>query len=100
MPHALALAVFCYRVKKYVGAYLAVLGRCDALVFTGGIGEHSAAVRVGPAMASTFGFVLDDRRNDANEHVVSADGPISVLVVPTDEELAIAEHTAITVAAH
>jgi len=99
---ALALAVFCYRVKKYVGAYLAVLGRCDALVFTGGIGEHSAAVRRGVCDGlEPFGFVLDQRRNDANELVVSrADSPISVLVVPTDEELAIAEHTAITVAAH
>jgi len=99
---ALALAVFCYRVKKYVGAYLAVLGRCDALVFTGGIGEHSAAVRRGVCDGlEPFGFVLDDRRNDANELVVSrADSSISVLVVPTDEELAIAEHTAITVAAH
>ena len=67
-PRRLALAVFCYRVKKYVGAYLAVLGRCDALVFTGGIGEHSAPVRRGVCDGlEPFGIVLDDPRNAAND---------------------------------
>jgi acetate kinase len=93
---ALALDVFCYRVKKYVGAYLAVLGRCDALVFTGGIGEHSAVVRetVGSGLTG-LGIVIDGERNDRNAEVVSADdSPITVLVVPTDEERVIAEQTA------
>jgi acetate kinase len=88
--------VFCYRVKKYVGAYLAVLGRCDALVFTGGIGEHSAVVRgtVGSGLAD-LGIVIDAERNDRDAEVVSADdSPITVLVVPTDEERVIAEQTA------
>lgn len=93
---ALALDVFCYRVKKYVGAYLAVLGRCDALVFTGGIGEHSAVIRekVGSGLAG-LGIVIDAERNDRDAEVVSADdSPIAVLVVPTDEERVIAEQTA------
>jgi acetate kinase len=93
---ALALDVFCYRVKKYVGAYLAALGRCDALVFTGGIGEHSAVVRwmVGSELAG-LGIVIDAERNDRDAEVVSADdSPITVLVVPTDEERVIAEQTA------
>ena len=93
---ALALDMFCYRVKKYVGAYLAVLGRCDALVFTGGIGEHSAVVRdtVGSGLAG-LGIVIDAERNTRHAEVVSADdSPIAVLVVPTDEERVIAEQTA------
>ena len=98
---ATALAVFCYRVKKYVGAYLAVLGRCDALVFTGGIGERSAPVRRRVCEGlEPFGILLDDTRNAADTLVVSRDdSAITVMVVPTDEELAIAEHTAATVAA-
>lgn len=93
---ALALDVFCYRVKKYVGAYLAVLGRCDALVFTGGIGEHSAVVR-GTTVdgLAGLGIVIDAERNGRDADVVSADhSPIAVLVVPTDEERVIAEQTA------
>jgi acetate kinase len=93
---ALALDVFCYRAKKFVGAYLAVLGRCDALVFTAGIGQHSATVRAGVcAGLGGLGIVLDADRNRQHESVVSADGsPVSVLVVATDEELVIAEQTA------
>jgi acetate kinase len=51
----LAFDVFCHRIRKYVGAYLAVLGRCDAIVFTGGIGEHSAPVRAA-ALRNLDGF--------------------------------------------
>jgi acetate kinase len=93
---ALALAVFAYRIKKYVGAYLAVLGRCDALVFTGGIGERSAVVRSAACAGLTgLGIVVDPDRNERHEQVVSAAGsPVGVLVVPTDEEWAIAEQTA------
>lgn len=95
----LAVAVFTYRIKKYVGAYLAVLGRCDALVFTGGIGQHSAAVRVGACDGlEGLGIILDRRRNEGHEVRVSTDdSPVAVLVVPTDEERAIAEQTAATV---
>ncbi len=97
----LALDVFTHRVKKYVGAYLAVLGRCDALVFTGGIGEHSAVVRSEVcAGLGGLGFHVDEHRNQRSEPVVStADSPIAVLVVPTDEERSIAEQTADVVTA-
>jgi acetate kinase len=92
----LALDVFCHRIKKYVGAYVAVLGGCDALVFTAGIGEHSAVVRARVcAGLGVFGIELDDERNERSASVIStADATTAVLVVPTDEEHAIAEQTA------
>jgi acetate kinase len=92
----LALDVFCHRIRKYVGAYVAVLGGCDALVFTAGIGEHSAEVRARVcAGLGVFGIVLDDDRNERSQPVISAaDAITAVLVVPTDEEHAIAEQTA------
>ena len=92
----LALDVFCHRVRKYVGAYLAVLGRCDAIVFTGGIGEHSAPVRAAALRGlDGLGIEVDPDRNDAHEQVISTDGAgIAVLVVPTDEEREIARQTA------
>jgi acetate kinase len=92
----LAFDVFCHRVRKYVGAYLAVLGRCDAIVFTGGIGEHSAQVRAASLSGlDGLGIVIDPERNDRHERVISPDGSgVAVLVVPTDEELEIARQTA------
>jgi len=92
----LAVDVFCHRIRKYVGAYVAVLGGCDALVFTAGIGEHSALIRrrVCTGLA-VFGIALDEERNERSELVISADdASTAVLVVPTDEEHAIAEQTA------
>jgi acetate kinase len=93
---AFAIDVFAHRVKKYIGAYLAVLGRCDALVFTAGIGEHSPVVRAAAcAGLERLGIALDRERNERGAATISADGsPIAVLVVPTDEELAIAARTA------
>jgi acetate kinase len=95
----LALAVFAYRVRKYVAAYLAVLGRCDALVFTGGIGENSARVRAEVCQGlDGFGISVDGERNRRGEVVVSPEGAaVAVMVVPTDEELAIARQTAAVV---
>jgi acetate kinase len=92
----LALDVFCHRIKKYVGAYVAVLGGCDALVFTAGIGEHSPLVRARVcAGLGVFGITLDDERNERSSTVISHDdATTAVLVVPTDEEHAIAEQTA------
>jgi acetate kinase len=95
---ALALEVFCHRLRKYVGAYLAVLGRTDAIAFTGGIGENDAVVRERSlAGLDTLGITLDPARNrlrSSAERVVSADGsPVTVLVVPTDEELEMARQT-------
>lgn len=92
----LAFDVFCHRVRSYIGAYLAVLGRCDAIVFTGGIGEHSAEVRSATlAGLDWFGITLDEDRNQAHAQVISSDGArVAVLVVPTDEEAEIARQTA------
>ncbi len=97
----LALDVFCHRIRKYVGAYVAVLGGCDALVFTAGIGEHSALVRARVcAGLEVFGIALDATRNERSELVISTDdATTAVLVVPTDEEHAIAEQTARVIAA-
>ncbi|HZN17809.1 MAG TPA: acetate kinase [Micromonosporaceae bacterium] len=95
----LAFAVYCHRIRKYVGAYHAVLGRLDAIAFTAGIGEHSAQVRATSlAGLEAWGIAVDPARNEAGgdgPRVVSADGArVSVCVVPTDEELAIAEEVA------
>ena len=95
----LAMEVFAHRVKKYLGAYLAVLGGCDALVFTGGIGEHNSRVRAATCSGlERLGIVLDPVRNDATESVVSTDeSSTAILVIPTDEEHEIAEQTAVVV---
>lgn len=91
----LAVDVYCYRARKYVGAYLAVLGRLDALVFTGGIGEHAAPVRAriceGLAWA---GIVVDPEANAAAEgDAAIGAGAVDVRVVATDEERMIARET-------
>jgi acetate kinase len=91
----LANDVFIHRLRKYIGAYLAVLGHTDVLTFTAGIGENDAAVRRDALSGLTgLGLTLDDQRNFApgnSARRISADGsPITVLVVPTNEELAIA----------
>ncbi len=92
---ALAFDVYCHRVKSYVGAYLAVLGGADAVVFTGGVGENAAPVRAASLSGlERLGIVVDPARNSAGgEGVrsVSPDGAaVPVLVVPADEELEIA----------
>jgi acetate kinase len=97
-----ALDVYCYRIRKYVGAYAAALGRLDALVFTAGVGENSAAVRAQVCRGlERFGVRIDDARNrerSGGTRTVSTDGSdVAVLVVPTDEELEIAEQTLATV---
>ncbi|MFP5345976.1 MAG: acetate/propionate family kinase, partial [Actinomycetes bacterium] len=91
----LALDVYCYRIRSYVGAYFAVLGRVDAIVFTAGIGEHSPPVRALSLQGlSSFGVEVDAERNDADtggaRSISPPDGRVAVLVVPTDEELEIA----------
>jgi acetate kinase len=91
-----ALDSFCYRAKKYIGGYAAVLGGLDLLVFTGGIGEHAAEVRRRICEGLEFlGIRLDERANEANAEVISApDGRVKVRVVKTNEDLMIARHTA------
>jgi acetate kinase len=93
-----AVEIFCYRIRKYVGAYSAALGRVDALVFTAGIGENDAAVRAGVcAGLEPFGVHLDAGRNAVRSKqsrtISTDDSAIAVLVVPTDEELEIADQT-------
>jgi acetate kinase len=91
--HQLALEIYCHTAKKYIGAYMAELGRVDAIVFTGGIGENSRLVRrLITAGLEEFGIVLDPAKNEANERVVSS-GRVKIMVVPTNEELAIARDT-------
>ncbi len=97
-PAREALDVYCYRIRKYVGAYAAVLGHLDGLVFTAGIGENSPGVRAGVCDGlERLGVRLDPGRNQARSkqpRVVSAEqSAVAVLVVPTDEELEIAEET-------
>ncbi|NQT89297.1 acetate kinase [bacterium] len=94
----LAIDVFCYRVRKYIGAYLAVLGRADALVFTGGIGENAPAVRHQILEGlDGLGLSLDAEPNRqavrCEADVASPESPIRILVVPTNEELMIARDT-------
>jgi acetate kinase len=92
---ALALEVYCHRARKYVGAYLAVLGRADTLVFTAGVGENDAIVRarITDGLAG-LGIAVDPVRNTGparGPRVISPNGTaVTVMVVPTNEELAIA----------
>lgn len=87
-----ALAIFCYQVKKWIGAFAAALGGVDTLVFTGGIGERAPVIRARIVSGLEFlALSLDAARNDANAPVISADGTrATVRVVPTDEEAEIA----------
>jgi acetate kinase len=95
----LALDVFCYRVRKYVGAYLAAMGGADAIVFAGGVGENAATLREEIcAGLDWMGLNLDLERNRATingrEGRISADGSrLEAWVIPTDEELLIARDT-------
>ena len=95
-PRAVAaLAYFVYAMTKYVGAYVSVLGGLDALVFTAGVGEHSAPVRAALcAKLGWLGVALDSPANlSGGPRISTADSPVSVWVIPTDEELMIAQHT-------
>lgn len=93
----LALKMFDYRVKKYIGAYTAAMNGVDILVFTGGIGENGAERRMGIAGDLSFlGIELDEEKNKVRgkEAVISSDNSkVKVLVVPTNEELVIAQDT-------
>jgi acetate kinase len=91
----LAYDVFIHRLRKYIGAYLAVLGHTDVLIFTAGIGENDALMRRDAvASMSELGIVIDDDRNASTDRGVrrisADDSRVVVLVVPTNEELAIA----------
>ncbi len=96
---ALALEMYTYRIKKYIGAYTVTLGRVDAIIFTGGIGEHAAKVRemVCEALGESIGLKIDLAKNEEpskTKRAVHDDkSRIKILVIPTNEELEIALQT-------
>lgn len=90
-----AIDYFVYHIVKFIGAYTAVLGGLDALVFTAGIGERSPLVR-GKVCEKLgwLGVTVDAKANAANgPRISAADSRVSVFVIPTNEELMIARHT-------
>ncbi|HVG36031.1 MAG TPA: hypothetical protein VM911_23465 [Pyrinomonadaceae bacterium] len=95
----LAIQIFCYRARKYIGAYLAAMGGASAVIFTGGIGENSAEVRAQICKGLEWmGLELDGERNLAHtggrEGLISRDeARLAAYVIPTDEELLIARDT-------
>ncbi|WP_171055584.1 MULTISPECIES: acetate/propionate family kinase [unclassified Nonomuraea] len=101
----LALEVYTRRIRKYVGAYYALLGRVDAIVFTGGVGEHDAATRAESlAGLDRLGITVDPALNRAGpggERAVSPPGAeVAVLVIPTDEEWEIAREALALIGEH
>jgi acetate kinase len=94
----LAIDVFCYRIKKYIGAYAAVLDTVDAVVFTGGIGENAVSLREKICNAVTqIGVQLDSAANQAavakEAEINAKDSKVKVFVIPTNEQAAIANDT-------
>jgi acetate kinase len=94
----LAFDVYCHRIRKYVGAYYAVLGTVDAVVFTAGVGENSAEVRAASLSGlERFGIITDNDRNNAPStgarRISTDDSEVAILVVPTNEEWQIARET-------
>ena len=93
-----ALQVYTYRIKKYIGAYYAALGHLDGIVFTAGIGENSPEIReMCCDNLSKLGIIIDTKKNrttDKGEREISApDSQVKILVIPTNEELRIAQET-------
>jgi len=95
----LAIEIFCYRARKYIGAYLAAMGGADAVVFTGGIGENAPEIRALICEGLEWaGLELDQERNtnckSGCEGLISTDGSrLAAYTIPTDEELLIARDT-------
>lgn len=88
-----AIELFCYQVKKGIGAYAAILDGLDTLVFSGGIGENAPEVRARICAGLSFlGITIDDRRNAANAAIISTNASrVTVRVIPTDEERVMAD---------
>ena len=89
-----AIDVFCHRVKQFMGAYAAILGGLDLIVFTGGIGEHSPEIRAQICAGLEFlGVEIDESRNQSSSETISTEsGKVRVAVMRTDEEAMIARH--------
>jgi acetate kinase len=95
---ALAIDMFCYRVRKYIGAYLAVLGGAEAVLFGGGIGENAPAIRARICAGMEWcGLILDQDRNDMavgiEKRISADDAKVQAYVIPVDESLIIARDT-------
>lgn len=90
-----AVEMFCYQVRKHIGALTAVLGGIDTLIFTGGIGENASPVRLGICQGlEHLGIYLDPDKNEIHADIISLRGsPCTVRVIPTNEDLIIARHT-------
>jgi acetate kinase len=90
----LAMEIYTYRIKKYIGAYLAAIGKVDALVFTAGVGENSAVVReLSVAGLEQMGIILHKKRNQTGNgarDIASKESAVRIFVIPTNEELEIA----------
>jgi acetate kinase len=94
----IALEVYSYRIKKYIGAYLAVLGSLHAIIFTAGIGENSPEIRNLCCQGlDVLGIVIDEEKNRKKEtkirEINAVDSRIKILIIPTNEELKIAQET-------
>jgi len=89
----LAIDIFCYRIKKYIGAYMAAMNGADAIIFTAGIGENEASIRENILSdMENLGVLLDKKRNYAKETLISSkESKVKVLVIPTKEDLLIKE---------
>ena len=101
----LAIEMVCYRIKKYIGAYYAALGRLDALVFTAGIGENSPLIRDGSCRGlSHLGIEVDPEKNNRISReafdIQTRNSSVKILVIPTNEELEIAEQTVTCIESH
>jgi acetate kinase len=93
----LAIEIYCYRIKKYIGAYIAILGRLDGLIFTAGVGENSSIIRLQVCQGlEHLGICIDAEKNisaiNTTEIQIRA-SPVKILLIPTDEETEIARQT-------
>ncbi len=94
----LGIDMECHRIKKYIGAYAALLGRVDAIVFTAGVGEMGEHIRKGSCLGlENLGIKLDEEKNNlshcrnAETCISKDDSPVKIFVIPTDEELVMTE---------
>ena len=95
---ALALDMYCYRIKKYIGSYRAILADLDAIVFTAGVGENATAIRSGACEGlSCIGIDMNPEKNNQKSkgirEIQHDSSPVKILIIPTNEELQIARET-------
>ena len=98
----LAIEMYCYRIKKYIGAYFAILGRLDGLVFTAGVGENSPVIRLKVCQGlEHLGIYIDPEKNSlaksSAQEIQAETGSVKIMLIPTDEETEIARQTLICI---